>query len=123
MSNVGELIDESSIEQWDSRELGADEEHAKKSVNNGESIDNSLELQMISIRMQKGLIEDLKDIAQLNGLGYQPLMKQVLKRFVEAEKKQMLRERASELRNMARREQIERDQPGHEEEHEHKVAC
>jgi predicted DNA binding CopG/RHH family protein len=37
--------------------------------------------------MPKELVQDLKDLAKLNGLGYQPLIKQILKRFVDAEKK------------------------------------
>ena len=40
--------------------------------------------------MPKELVQDLKDLAKLNGLGYQPLIKQILKRFVNAEKKMMV---------------------------------
>jgi hypothetical protein len=47
-------------------------------------------------RVEKSLIEDLKAIARINGLGYQPLMRQILTRFAEAEKRQMLMERALE---------------------------
>ncbi|WP_140060940.1 hypothetical protein, partial [Vibrio parahaemolyticus] len=75
-------------------------EFVRKSNNDGEKLDDKLGLQMISIRLQKSLIEDLKDIAELNGIGYQPLMKQILKRFVDAEKKKILREMAIEQRNM-----------------------
>jgi len=32
------------------------------------------------------LLDDLKDLARIHGLGYQPLMKQILTQFVEAEK-------------------------------------
>jgi len=48
--------------------------------------------QLISIRMQKSTIEDLKLIASLNKIGYQTLMKQVMQRFVDCEKKQLFRE-------------------------------
>jgi len=85
---------------WESGELGKDGEFARKSTSDSSQLDDKLSLQMISIRLQKSLLEDLKDIAELNGIGYQPLIKQVLKRFVNAEKKQMLREKATEQRNM-----------------------
>ncbi|WP_219625592.1 hypothetical protein, partial [Vibrio parahaemolyticus] len=92
--------DAAEIEAWESGKLGRNEEFVRKSNNDGEKLDDKLGLQMISIRLQKSLIEDLKDIAELNGIGYQPLMKQILKRFVDAEKKKILREMAIEQRNM-----------------------
>lgn len=87
---------EGSSEAWESGELGLDENY----VEAAESIDEvafneALELQMISIRLQKSLIEDLKMIAKLNGLGYQPLMRQILQRFVDGEKKRLLRKLVS----------------------------
>ena len=49
-------------------------------------------MQMISIRLPKDLIDDLKTISQSQKMGYQALMREVLKRFVDAEKKVMYRE-------------------------------
>lgn len=90
---------QASDEAWDSGQLGREEEHAKRLEENIEAkIDEALELQLISLRLQKSLIEDFKQIATLNGIGYQPLMRQVLKRFADAEKKRILRERAAEIR-------------------------
>ena len=54
-------------------------------------IDDALGLQPISIRLQKDLIDNLKALAKLNGIGYQPLMRQVLTRWVDCELKDMLR--------------------------------
>jgi hypothetical protein len=52
---------------------------------------------MISIRLQKSLIEDFKMIASLNGnIGYQTLMKQIMHRFVTCEKKRIFKELVSE---------------------------
>lgn len=83
-------------EAWDSQELGADANFAAPFEGQDEQdIDAALELQPISIRLQKSLIEDFKLIAQLNGLGYQPLMRQVLTRFADCEKKRILREFAA----------------------------
>ncbi|EFX91985.1 Uncharacterized protein conserved in bacteria [Actinobacillus ureae] len=59
-------------------------------------LDELLALQPISIRLSKGLIQDLKDIAQLHGLGYQPLIKQILTRFVESEKRMLANEKIQE---------------------------
>jgi predicted DNA binding CopG/RHH family protein len=86
-----------SDEAWDSGELGRDEEFAKPAEDDIENaIDESLELQMISIRLQKSLIESFKQIASINGIGYQPLMRQILKRFVDCEMKRILGEKAAD---------------------------
>ena len=81
---------------WDSRALGADANFVQVAEDaDEESIDRALELQPISIRLQKSLIEDFKLIGALGGIGYQPLMRQVLMRFADSEKKRILREVAS----------------------------
>ena len=87
-----------SDEAWDAGQLGRGEEHVKRVEDDIESkIDKALELQLISIRLQKSLIEDFKHIATLYGIGYQPLMRQILKRFVDGEKKKILRDMAYEI--------------------------
>lgn len=81
---------EGTPEAWDSGELGGDERFVKIATDvKDDLIDEALALQMISIRLQKSLIEDLKGIAQMHGLGYQPLIRQILKRFADCEKKQL----------------------------------
>lgn len=83
----------STDEAWESRELGCSEAHVRISDENLEfEINEALELHPISIRLNKSLIEDLKMIADLNGLGYQPLIRQVLTRFADCEKKRVLQE-------------------------------
>lgn len=79
--------------RWDERELGASAEHAKLADNLealNQRVDDSLELQMISIRLPKGLIENFKLLAEANGLGYQPLMRIALTRFAECEMKRLI---------------------------------
>jgi uncharacterized protein (DUF4415 family) len=88
---------ESTPEAWESGALGQDENYVQAVDLNEEEINKSLELQLISIRLQKSLIEDFKNIAAIHGLGYQPLMRQVLNRFAESEKKRILKERSCEL--------------------------
>lgn len=91
-----ELI-RASDEAWDDRSLGADAAFVKKADDDIEAmIDESAGLQLISIRLNKSLIEDFKAIAALNnGIGYQTLMRQILKRFVDCEKKRLLNELAA----------------------------
>ena len=85
-------------DNWENGALGRDEEFAQiaKEVSMSE-FDEMLELQMISIRLPKGMIQDLKMIAKENGLGgYQPLIRRVMQRFIEAEFKMMAWENAKE---------------------------
>ena len=61
-----------------------------------EAINQSARLRPISIRMEEELITDLKTIAEHHNLGYQPLIRQLLKRFVVSEKK-ILKQRAQAM--------------------------
>lgn len=86
-----------SDEAWDDRVLGADGNFVEVvSDDIAATIDEAVGTQLISIRVQKSMIEDFKLIASLNNIGYQTLMKQILQRFVECEKKRILRELISE---------------------------
>lgn len=69
--------------EWENGELGASEEYVRKaSTSREQAVDNALDLQVISIRLQKDLIENLKVISKGEGIGYQPLIRQVLTRYV-----------------------------------------
>lgn len=74
-------------EKWDNGELGCDEQYVEIATSDAKKIDEIAGIQEISIRFPKELLQDLKDIAQIYGIGYQPLIKQILGRFVDAEKK------------------------------------
>ena len=79
--------DDFSNDPWESRTLGASEKHACKLPHKEElAIDEALGLQIISIRLQKKLIANLKLIAKHEGIGYQPLIRQVLTHFVRDQK-------------------------------------
>ncbi|REF27626.1 hypothetical protein BDD26_2435 [Xenorhabdus cabanillasii] len=94
----------STDEAWDNGELGRSEAHVKVSDDITEDLINeALDLQPISIRLNKSLIEDLKMIADLNGLGYQPLIRQVLNRFANSEKKRILTEAHSQAMKSEKR--------------------
>jgi predicted DNA binding CopG/RHH family protein len=88
-----------SIEAWESGALGRDEKHVKVTDASEElALDDAMDMQMISIRLQKKLIEDLKVIAKHNGIGYQPLIRQLLTRFVISEFKRMMNDAFAETR-------------------------
>ncbi len=75
-------------EAWESEKLGADEKFAR-AVDGAltKQIDESLGMQMISIRLDKSLIESFKMLGEFHGVGYQPLMRDALKRFADSEMK------------------------------------
>ncbi len=107
MSNKMKQYEDQNWEEWDNGTYGTSAEHAQISTAiDEESLNESLALQSINIRMPKDLLDDLKRIATINGIGYQPLMKQVLQRFVTCEMKQMLRDAAD---REAARQQIDAD--------------
>jgi hypothetical protein len=81
------------LDPWESGELGRSEEFARRAPPDLKAeIDDALELQMISIRLQKQLLSDLKFIADYRGIGYQPLVREVLSRFARAEMSAIARE-------------------------------
>lgn len=94
------------ISVWERGDLGASEEHVRVSSTDQELVlDDALGMQHISIRLQKKLIADLKRVAGHHGIGYQPMVRDLLNRFVQAELKVILQE---ELRNLELQEQESR---------------
>lgn len=98
MKNQDQVVESLELDDanlWENRELGEDPNFAKSSsvpASFHEILNKSSNMQMISIRLPKDLITDLKEISSAQKLGYQALMREVLKRFVAAEKKAMYRE-------------------------------
>lgn len=91
-----------SDDAWDTGQLGRAARNVRPATREmGKAVDAALGLQLISMRLQKSLIEDLKDIAALNGIGYQPLMRQILTRFVDGERRRINREAAADRRAVA----------------------
>jgi vacuolar-type H+-ATPase subunit C/Vma6 len=95
MTDVQKIED--TIEAWESGALGNDERFVRKvSADVQKEIDDTLGLQAISIRLPKELIEQFKLIAKIHGMGYQPLMREALKRFASSEIKVILTQMANE---------------------------
>lgn len=68
---------------WDNRELGAEEKYARRiSRKKEQEIEKALGLQAISIRFQTEIIDQLKILAKEEGIGYQPLIRQIVTRYV-----------------------------------------
>lgn len=59
--------------------------HEKMSPAFSASVDESIGLKAISLRLHKPLLERLKLIAEVRGIGYQPLMREVLNEFARNE--------------------------------------
>lgn len=92
---------------WDTGALGRDERHVKRAALEKESeVDSALGLQLISIRLQKKMIDDLKFIAKAHGVGYQPLIRDILDRFVVHEYKAIVRD-AQARRGQEEKERLE----------------
>lgn len=63
------------------------------------AVRKAMGLQMVSMRLQPDLVSALKQIAQYHGIGYQPMIRDLLNRFAASEIKQILQDqmlRASE---------------------------
>lgn len=70
-------------ELWESKKLGASAEHAQPASKEQEqALDDATGLQLLSIRMPKNLIEQVKQLAKLEGIGYQPYMRKVMTQHV-----------------------------------------
>lgn len=83
---------------WETGELGQSEEHVRVATDaEMREVDDALELQMISIRLQKGLLCALKDIARHHGIGYQPMIRDLLNRFAMSEIRTILQDRLANL--------------------------
>lgn len=78
-------------EAWDEGTLGRDEQFVGVADASHEAaLDEALGLQSISIRLPKQLISQYKLIAQYHNVGYQPLMRDVMARFVPNALKEIL---------------------------------
>jgi predicted DNA binding CopG/RHH family protein len=98
MSDVPSKIPDTD-EAWEEGQLGQDKEYARPldEKSSAKAIDESLGLQMISIRLHKNLIDEFKSIAAIHGIGYQTLMRQSLTRFARGEMKRLAKDMAEGL--------------------------
>ena len=84
-------IDEKITEQWESGALGSDAAHARPVDASIEAeVEQALAMKLVTMRLPVAMIEALKAIAQHHGIGYQPMIRDLLGRFVTSEFKTLL---------------------------------
>ena len=80
-----------TADAWENGELGRSDANARKSSFDVEKqIDEALGLQAISIRLPRATIDTYKRLAEMHGLGYQPLMRDAICRWADTELKMLL---------------------------------
>jgi predicted DNA binding CopG/RHH family protein len=78
-------VDDSEL--WENGTYGQSLKHAAPASRKHQAaINNALGLAPISIRLQKTLVEDLKEMARKEGLAYQAYIRQILTRHVSEKK-------------------------------------
>ena len=89
---------------WDERQLGADATHAQvASAAHFTALNDALGMQAISIRLPKEMIDAYKLIAAHHGVGYQPLMRDILQRFIPEGLKEVMEHHAEKADEAAHR--------------------
>ena len=82
MTNTAKI--EGTDEAWEDGTLGASAAHvAPASAEMEAAIDSALGMQAISIRLPKQLVDAYRLISAHHGIGYQPLMRDILQRWVK----------------------------------------
>lgn len=72
-------------ELWESKQLGSSMEHAKRAdPEQQKALDEATGLQLFTFRIHKHVIEQLKQLAKLEDMGYQPFMRRVITDYVQA---------------------------------------
>ncbi|MFG5779853.1 hypothetical protein ACFIQF_22565 [Comamonas sp. J-3] len=70
-------------EKWDAKEFGASDKNAMKASDESVSLlHEAAGMKAVSIRMPVEMIQAYKYIAAHHGVGYQPLMRDILQRFL-----------------------------------------
>lgn len=102
-SNIPDFIpDDATTEKWESGEYGLSLEHVGVVPEEASgALDASLGLQLVSIRLQRSLIKNLKLIAKYRGVAYQPLVRDLLNRFATSELKDIFHELEAAQRQAA----------------------
>lgn len=78
-------------EQWENGSLGRDLAHARQApAELSDAVDKALAMKLISMRLPAPMIDALKHIAQYHGIGYQPMVRDLIGRFIESEIKMIL---------------------------------
>ena len=92
MAGKAKKID-GKAENWENGKLGRDANYVRRSSDEDQAaMQAALGMKPISIRLPVDLIDALKAIADQHGIGYQPMIRDILQRFALAEMKSIFRE-------------------------------
>jgi CopG antitoxin of type II toxin-antitoxin system len=101
-----------TVENWENGTLGLTLEHSNR-VDGDETaaIEKATgqNMQLISMRLPQELLGVLKEIAKYRGIGYQPMIRDLLDRWAVGEIKTILNERYNEAKR--REEEVEQTPP------------
>lgn len=95
---------EASADDWGPNGKYGNDEATTRGGKEDDGLNDRLGLHPISIRFPKELVRDLKAIAHINDMGYQPLIREVLKRFVDNEKRAILADAARRRKEQAEKQ-------------------
>ncbi len=89
-------------EPWEDGSLGREAKYVARAPLAAENdLDEALGLQPVSIRLPRQLIDQFKLIAHFHGVGYQPLMRDVLTRFVPGALQEILQAQQAQAQKAA----------------------
>ena len=103
-----EKID-SSVDNWENGALGCDPEFVEiaTDIDLDKLVDESVGIKPVSIRLDQKMIDELKLFAEMEGLKYQPLIRVILARWLEGEKKRYVKYRLDQRRKEQEQEREE----------------
>ncbi|MDO4709084.1 MAG: hypothetical protein Q4B94_04575 [Pseudomonadota bacterium] len=90
-------IDEARNELWETGALGASPEHARVAKGASARLDAATNMRLVTMRLPNALVDTLKDIASHHGVGYQPMVRDLLMRFAVSELRAIRREQEDSL--------------------------
>jgi len=94
--------DEKMNEAWETGKLGRDIAHARRAPAELEAeVERALAMKLVSIRLPIPMIDALKAIAKYHQIGYQPMIRDLLSRFVASEIPTILERLRSEAESVA----------------------
>lgn len=87
---------EADAELWESGKLGRSVKHARVvSEEQDKALMNALGLTLLSFKIEKSLARKLKGLAKLDGIGYEPLARQILTHYVRRNERRLDAKQAS----------------------------
>ncbi len=95
---------------WEENDIDLEAACVAAPAGEADEVQRVLGLQMVSMRLQPELIDKLKHIAAHYGIGYQPMIRDLLNRFARSEIQQILQSKLEELTRSSR-EQAEATEP------------